>query len=108
MCEKGGRRAAVPLPLLEDSTFIVTQCHLCGELQQKEAAAAAAGVKGHVTCIPQRVWSPHLSLPEVKFDGVCVVQDFVSIEEEEELMREIDGQQWVESQSGRRKQVRTE
>lgn len=41
-----------------------------------------------------------------KFDGVRIIKNFVSFEEEKELVSLIDSSQWVESQSGRYKQVR--
>ena len=40
-------------------------------------------------------------------EGVTVVKEFVSREEEREIVLEIDRSQWAESQSGRRKQVKT-
>lgn len=59
-------------------------------------------------CSHQRIWSPRLSLSGgVEFDGVTVVQDFLTHQEEKELIEAIDQQPWVESQSGRRKQVQT-
>ena len=42
----------------------------------------------------------------VPFEGVTVVKEFVSHEEEVSIMAAIDGQPWANSQSGRRKQVR--
>ncbi|XP_003388927.2 PREDICTED: alpha-ketoglutarate-dependent dioxygenase alkB homolog 4-like [Amphimedon queenslandica] len=39
-----------------------------------------------------------------KFDGVKIIRNFVSFEEEKELVSFIDSSQWVESQSGRYKQ----
>ena len=39
-------------------------------------------------------------------EGVTVVKEFISREEEREIVAEIDRSQWAESQSGRRKQVR--
>lgn len=61
----------------------------------------------HVTCNPQKVFCPHLSLPgtDLRFEGVSVVQDFISEEREREIIQAIDKQPWVESQSGRKKQV---
>lgn len=40
------------------------------------------------------------------FSGVTVVKDFLTKEEEKDLVDYIDGNQWVKSQSGRLKQVR--
>lgn len=39
------------------------------------------------------------------FEGVSVVKDFVSVEEEASIVQAIDSNRWAESQSGRQKQV---
>lgn len=39
------------------------------------------------------------------FEGVEVITDFVSPEEEKWLMTQVDSIEWIKSQSGRRKQV---
>ena len=41
------------------------------------------------------------------FEGVTIAQNFVTEEEESNLVREIDKSPWVNSQSGRRKQANT-
>lgn len=41
----------------------------------------------------------------VVFEGVTVVKDFMSRDEERNIVSQIDAHQWAESQSGRRKQV---
>ena len=43
---------------------------------------------------------------DIPFGGVTIVKNFISEKEEAELVSLIDSVQWVESQSGRRKQVR--
>lgn len=87
-----------------------TQCRLCGKFLKKEA-------QEHVTQCPipapsgvcRLIVQESLSLgalPEgVTFEGVTMIQNFVSTDEEKELIAVIDQQHWVESQSGRRKQV---
>lgn len=42
---------------------------------------------------------------EVELDGLMLVHDFISEDEERELVAEIDKKEWALSQSGRRKQV---
>ena len=41
----------------------------------------------------------------VKFEGVTVIPDFISIDEEALIVKDIDNTSWKPSQSGRRKQV---
>ena len=43
--------------------------------------------------------------PDVKFGGIFLYKNFVSPEEEAGLVSDIDSAHWVDSQSGRRKQV---
>lgn len=85
---------------MEEPSLVFIQCPLCGELRKKE------DTESHVTCVPQKVFHSHLSLPDLEFDGVTVVQEFISDDQEQALVQAIDRQPWAESQSGRRKQVR--
>ena len=41
----------------------------------------------------------------IDFAGVTIVEEFVTEADEERLCEEIDGKDWINSQSGRRKQV---
>lgn len=41
----------------------------------------------------------------VEFPGIILLPDFLTKEEEREILCKIDEHDWVESQSGRRKQV---
>lgn len=103
LCEEEGKKSStlscLPVPAL---AFI--QCNRCGELFLKTDSDVT---KCHMTCTPKRIWGPCLSVlsGDVGFDGVSVVQDFVTLCEEEETIRTIDQHPWAESQSGRRKQV---
>lgn len=85
--------------ILEEPAVIFVQCPICGELRTRDP-------RSHVTCNPQKVFCPPLLLPgDVEFDGVRVVQEFLSEDQEQVLVQAIDTQPWTESQSGRRKQV---
>lgn len=96
LCEAEGQKSPPePLPALS-----FTQCHRCGELFPLGSDVTRCPM---TSCTPKRIWSPVLS--DVGFDGVTVVQDFVTPREEEETVRTIDQHPWAESQSGRRKQV---
>jgi hypothetical protein len=99
--ESGGDK---PSNLLEPS-LVFTQCSVCGELLEKQAVGDDRGRCG-AKCTPQVVQKPVLTLPDGSiFDGVSVVQEFISREQEQALVEAIDKQPWVVSQSGRRKQV---
>lgn len=103
LCEgvDGGKSCGVESPvLLVEPHSIFIQCLICGELLKK------AETRGHVTCTPQVTLRPVLPLPgDSRFDGVSIIQEFVSKEQEQTLIEAIDRQPWAESQSGRRKQV---
>lgn len=101
LCEAKGLK---PLPPsfsdVPRSTF--TQCHRCGELFLGAGDIIYCPV---TSCTPKKIWNPCLTASGANFEGVTVVRDFVSPQEEEEAIQVIDQQRWVESQSGRRKQV---
>ena len=61
----------------------------------------AACVKDNLECLSGIIDSQFVS----DFDGVLVVKDFVSEEEEMSIVHAIDCVGWAESQSGRKKQV---
>ena len=48
---------------------------------------------------------PHHTGQSMEFLGIEMLRDFVTEEEEERLREEVDRTPWVDSQSGRRKQV---
>ena len=97
LCESANTCTSAP-PAIE-----FTQCSRCGELLKDDEEQA----RRHVTCASQGILRPSLSLPDgPRFDGVSVVQEFISREQEMALIEFIDKRPWTESQSGRRKQVR--
>lgn len=53
----------------------------------------------------QRQHPLHNAEPGIPFDGVLVQRNFLNANEERQLMQGIDEMPWVQSQSGRRKQV---
>ena len=59
-------------------------------------------------CRPAAVLCSHhteLGMPFDTFEGVTVVKDFLSQQEEASVVSAIDSEHWASSQSGRRKQV---
>ena len=65
-----------------------------------------------LVCVPchlapqeQSVLRPRFSFGESEFSGVTITKNFISEKEETRLIRDIDSETWVDSQSGRRKQV---
>lgn len=107
LCElaRPGKEKWAPDPLVAPSV-VFTQCSRCGELIKAGPPGEEDQAKSHVTCAPQGILKPSLSLPDgPRFDGVSVVKEFISREQEMAFIEFIDRHQWVESQSGRRKQV---
>lgn len=49
----------------------------------------------------------HNGTAGISFGGVYIEKNFLSLSEEQTLMKGIDEMPWQDSQSGRRKQVRT-
>lgn len=100
LCEDG--RGGTSSSLEPASLFI--QCSVCGQLLKKAAQEDEKSGR-HESCTPSHLWNPVLSQGELKFDGVLVIQEFITPEEERGLVEAIDQQQWADSQSGRKKQV---
>ena len=104
LCEAKGRNP--PSSATTAGTLGYTQCRKCGELfLHKDNDVTEC----HLTsCPPQRIWTPTGSVTAgLRFEGVSVYQEFLSPQEEEEVVRAIDEHLWAESQSGRMKQVRS-
>ena len=102
LCE--GEDPPLPSPTTGE-VFVFIQCRLCGRFLE---GAGSHGVVPQcpVACSVQKVWRPLLTLEDgLKFSGVTVIQDFITAEREEEIVAQIEAWPWVESQSGRRKQV---
>ena len=107
--EKKGSIARKPVhePLLAT----VYLCHNCGRVFQSVAASHSPPLQ---LCSPLCTSDkPVLKTSQCtisaygipNFREVIVVKDFVSEEEEQSIVAEIDQSRWAESQSGRRKQV---
>ena len=91
----------------KDSTTVFFQCHRCGiilkeELVEPDLEASFLFVCSAGSCGPEK---KILRTTKEGIEGVTVVKDFVSREEERDIVSQIDAHQWAESQSGRRKQV---
>lgn len=98
------------------STRHLYQCHNCGSIlgegetdfQAESLPVCVAGrcrERKKVTRARLEASEQDGSLCSALFEGVTVIKEFVSVEEEERIVSEIDASQWAESQSGRRKQV---
>ena len=89
------------------------QCHNCGEvlplrdcpedlslppLHACRESCTAASVLCSSSLMQQQTYAP--------VEGVTVVKEFISPQEEAAILADIDSQHWADSQSGRRKQVR--
>ena len=90
------------------NTFVC--CYLCGKIQ-RQREVIACGRRPHLlrcsdTCskkVPVITVEQEFS-PDI--ETITVYKDFLSAEEESEVVKEVDSFQWVASQSGRNKQVR--
>lgn len=117
ICERPEEAAA----RVRDTTTSFYQCHRCGnilrqgvvqpDLEAKPLFVCKTGDCGPEEKIIRARWrgKEAVELDNVYdsavFEGVTVVKEFVSFEEEREIVSEIDANRWAESQSGRRKQV---
>ena len=93
-------------------------CYRCGEVRSsledcrrsRDPALSPLRVCSREPCKASKVLSP--SLPSFTrattppFDGVTVVKEFITKEEEAAILSAVDSHTWIDSQSGRRKQVR--
>ena len=122
VCERpeqtGAAAAASSFKPPSSSTTVFYQCHHCGEILREDEAMPELDTKPLLKCEAGRCGRElrimrtrkeandlcH-STSAVVPEGVTVVKEFVSREEEREIVLEIDRSRWVESQSGRRKQV---
>ena len=89
------------------------QCHNCGRILDEENICVDPNAPPLFTCgksLRCRPTTPALqarcTVKGLPFEGVTLVKEFVSCDEEEKLAHDIDRSAWAESQSGRRKQVR--
>ena len=107
LCEVKGQDFSSATTAATQPTLIYTQCRKCGELSLQGANDVT---RCHLTsCTPQRIWSPTVSVtPGIRFEGVSVYQEFLSPQEEDDVVCAIDEHLWAESQSGRMKQVRSD
>ena len=84
-------------------------CAFCGRITSKDTLVFkdTSSPICHVPCHQSFLLqvSDHVIHGDVRFGGIILVNDFISPLEEEELIWQIDSSPWVESQSGRRKQV---
>ena len=109
LCERDKGR----LPRNEDtSAYSLYQCHNCGKIGPiedcEEDPAERPLYACREPCRPAAVLcSLHtgLGMPFDTFEGVTVVKDFLSQQEEATVVSAIDSEHWASSQSGRRKQV---
>ena len=117
LCETQDKAAAATH--FDDSSILFYQCHRCGKLLKEEHATPDLEATPLFACGAQhscegekKIIAARLEASELDkrwcggvFEGVTVVKNFISAEEEGEIVKEIDSHQWAESQSGRRKQV---
>ena len=105
LCEVGSVRT----PTTAGHLVTYAQCYVCGELIQTRGGDVVKCNNPCVSISGSLVYKVSLGSPpmqqEMVFDGVTIVKEFLSKQEENEIIRDIDSQKWVESQSGRRKQV---
>ena len=91
---------------------VLYQCHNCGEIRPSRDCHEDPSLRPlHVcreSCTAASVlYSSSLAQQEnAPVEGVTVVKEFISRQEEAAILSDIDSQPWAESQSGRRKQVR--
>ena len=109
LCEKT-RDNLAPLRELEAGRAFY-QCHECGRIVREELVTSQLDVplyscSGPCSSHPvlRATWRGEQE-EEGVFEGVTVVKNFISTGEEERISAEIDRWKWVESQSGRLKQV---
>ena len=87
------------------------QCHNCGKIVDEANVCVDPLPSPLFTCSSQRcgpiaaTLRGHCTLVGEPFEGVTVVKEFVSREEEEKIIEVIDQSVWAEYQSGRKKQV---
>lgn len=109
MCE----RQNTTIHVAKEPVASFYQCHNCGDILNEENICVEPSAPPLFTCgrsLHCRPTTPALqarcTVKGLPFEGVTVVKEFVSCEEEEKIINDIDKSAWAESQSGRRKQVR--
>ena len=109
MCE--GQKTSIHVTKEPVTSFY--QCHNCGRILDEENICVDPNAPPLFTCgksLRCRPTTPALqarcTVKGLPFEGVTLVKEFVSCDEEEKLAHDIDRSAWAESQSGRRKQVR--
>ena len=115
LCE----RPAEAADRIKGSTTVFYQCYRCGVIVEEKLAEPDSDDSLFFVCSggccrqEKKVLSTAKEgtglkefLNGIVFEGVTVVKDFISREEERDIVSQIDAHQWAESQSGRRKQVR--
>ena len=104
------------VPEADERQDVLYQCHRCGRIAPDGEAQVDPTTPPLNTCaepcsaINRRLVACFVrgSCCEngpIRFEGVCIIKNFVSAEEEMEIAANIDSWKWAESQSGRRKQV---
>lgn len=103
-------------PLTNITCTTLYQCHHCGKILREDETMQELEAKPLLRCRAGRC-GKELKIIRIRREpgdlyhgatvpeGVTVIKEFVSREEEREIVAEIDRSQWAESQSGRRKQV---
>ena len=109
MCE--GQNTSIRIAKEPVASFY--QCHNCGNIFNEENICVEPNAPPLFTCGRSQHCRPtapslqaHCTVKGLPFEGVTVVKEFVTCEEEEKIINDIDESAWAESQSGRRKQVR--
>lgn len=115
LCEGKKKGAEVVRRGEEGAQHTLYQCHRCGKILPLEEGRIEDSSDGPLylcsrPCSSSAVLQASYreqgcSDRTLNFEGVVVVKDFVSAEEEAQTVTAIDSRVWVDSQSGRRKQV---
>ena len=114
LCEQ--QDGGTSLPQLQETCHEIHQCHRCGRvLPESGLIQPDLDVSPLFSCGEPCTSTRTLEVSycrdqsgsePIRFEGVAVIKDFVSPEEEGDIVKDVDGWMWAESQSGRRKQVR--
>lgn len=104
----------------EDQGPSLYQCHVCGKIRwfsdsrEDHASFPLRVCSTRSSCAETAILETSLtelcrettSSITAPFDGLIVVKEFISVDEEADILSNVDSHTWVESQSGRRKQVK--
>ncbi len=103
--------------LQEEASHAIHQCYRCGRVLPEVGGKVQPDPTAPplFTCVVPcssskvlRAWYGQEDSDDggpIRFEGVTVIKDFISAEEESAIVETVDGWKWAESQSGRRKQV---